>query len=166
MNSGTATADEGVYEFWLPIDIEAFQFKYPTDPETSVTILHGFGFPTGMVLNIQYIINYEYIPTIQYHELLASNAQLSPSSSEQQTASLVEKVKEKTKGFIPLKRVEGGFLDVLKKFINTAAGVAGNVLGVPGLGMVANLATSMIGGDRTRRGAAPLLTYNKPLMLM
>lgn len=24
MNSGTATADEGVYEFWLPVDIEAF----------------------------------------------------------------------------------------------------------------------------------------------
>lgn len=52
MNSGTATADEGVYEFWLPIDIEAFQFKYDYDNETSVTILHGFGFPTGMVLNI------------------------------------------------------------------------------------------------------------------
>lgn len=75
-------------------------------------------------------------------------------------------MKEKTKGFIPLKRAEGGFLDVIKKFINTAAGVAGNVMGVPGLGMVTNIATSMIGGDRTFRGVAPLKYPNKPLMLM
>lgn len=65
-----------------------------------------------------------------------------------------------------MKRAEGGFLDGVKKFISSAAGVIGNVLGVPGLGMVTNIATNMISGDRTRRGAGPLLTYNKPLMLM
>lgn len=52
MDSGSSTVDEGVYSCWLPIDINAFDFTNDEVLESSVTYLHGFGLPTGMVLNI------------------------------------------------------------------------------------------------------------------
>lgn len=166
MDSESSLAHEGVYQFWLPIDIAAFEFQNTDINDTSVFLLHGFGFPTGMVIDVECIINYEYIPTIQYHELLSSNAAPAPVASPTTVGKYVEHVSSVSKGAMPLTKSKSGFLDTLWSVIKGVGSVAANVLGGPVGGGLFNVTTGMLGSLGSYRQTNPMLPASRGRMML
>ena len=167
MDSDAASAEEGVYQFWLPIDIAAFEFQNTDVIDTSSFLLYGYGFPTGMVIDIEFVFNYEYIPTLQYHELLNSNSAPTPIASTSDIGKYVQHVSSVSKGAMPLTKSKSGFLDTLWSVIKGVGSVAANVLGGPVGGGLFNVATGMLGSLGSYRQTNPMLPASRGrLMLM
>jgi hypothetical protein len=70
------TPDEGLVLNWFPFDAGQANFipygsgNYNGDHAQQVFCIHGFGLPTGTVLDIEVVRVYEYIPKPGFHELL------------------------------------------------------------------------------------------------
>jgi len=79
--------------FWIPYNIDDFNFKSLSEENTtSAIVIYGAGLTTGAVFEIEYIINYEYIPNITYNELLGSNAVSGPSTNTEVLSSILNSV--------------------------------------------------------------------------
>lgn len=79
--------------FWIPYNVDDFNFKSLSEEiTTSAIVIYGAGLPTGAVFEIEYIINYEYIPLIAYNELLGSNAVSGPSTNTEVLSSILNSV--------------------------------------------------------------------------
>lgn len=79
--------------FWIPYNVDDFNFKSLSEESTtSAIVIYGAGLTTGAVFEIEYIINYEYIPLIAYNELLGSNAVSGPSTNSEVLSSILNSV--------------------------------------------------------------------------
>lgn len=79
--------------FWIPYNVDDFNFKSLSEESTtSAIVIYGAGLTTGAVFEIEYIINYEYIPLVAYNELLGSNAVSGPSTNSEVLSSILNSV--------------------------------------------------------------------------
>lgn len=79
--------------FWIPYNIDDFNFKsLSEETTTSAIVIYGAGLTIGAVFEIEYIINYEYIPTVAFNELLGSNAVSGPSTNSEVLSSILNSV--------------------------------------------------------------------------
>jgi len=80
---------------WVPYDLSSFEFvSQGEDLTTSALIFYGTAIPVGTTIEYECVVNYEYIPSPSYSELLGSNASPAPVSDNHATSRIIEYAKD------------------------------------------------------------------------
>jgi len=89
------------YNTWYPHDLSAFDFTQGNEDQTSTQVnLHGYGygFENSSKVEIELCVNYEYIPKVTHQELLGSNAQYGPVTSNGMLGTVTRELKSNLSG--------------------------------------------------------------------